>query len=201
MHLFPLLVSASFVAAGPVQTFPPLSSHREDYLRNGRANACQVGSRTITQDAVNLTQTIAWDIGGVTSSDPVTFCHTVMRMDYGKDWQYAVTDIDWKSHVTTSDSTQITIQLDFNFDQEAKINRFRWPIESGKDEPWKTHMRVPSPIYSACGQNQALAFEWRVNFDSIKGKGGTGVASGSMGSQKKEGGHLKLNLVMKWKRC
>jgi hypothetical protein len=79
--------------------------------------------------------------------------------------------------------------------------KYNWAIESGKDDAWATHLNVPVPLYSTCGQNEALVFEWRVSFNTNKGKGGTGSVDAQVGSLYKRGGTLKLTIGAHWRRC
>jgi hypothetical protein len=126
MLLYSLFISLAI--AGPIQLsqrFPLIRDPVAADLSTQQSDACLVGARSVIQDAASLNQTIAWEIGELSSSNGETYCRTVMRMDYGKDWQYAVTEIDWKSHVTTADNTRVSVQLAFNFDRDHRVVRPR----------------------------------------------------------------------------
>jgi hypothetical protein len=88
------------------------------------ADACQIGARSIVQDAKNLNQTLTWEIGEVRSAAGETWCKTIMRMDYDPKWQYAVSNVDWSSHITTDDKTQAVVQFSYNFESNNRIVSF-----------------------------------------------------------------------------
>jgi len=84
-------------------------------------DACLVGQRSVQQDAQALNQTLLWEIGTIRGSDGEQFCRTVMKMDYDSTWQYAVTDIDWRSYVSVEEPSQAAITLSFNFENVNRI--------------------------------------------------------------------------------
>jgi hypothetical protein len=126
MLLFLLLIS--YALAGPISQYKRFPLFRDPITEDfdiPQSDVCQVGARSITQDAATLNQTIAWEIGEIFSKDGDTYCRTVMRMDYATDWQYAVTEVYWNGHVTTADSTQVAVQLGFNFFKDPRVVRMR----------------------------------------------------------------------------
>jgi hypothetical protein len=121
---FSLLLFAFHVIAGP--TLRHAAHAYNAYpapLGNSRlvSDACQVGNRSILQDGRNLNETLVWDIGTIRATDGEKFCKTVMRMDYDKAWQYAVTDIEWRSHVLLEQNTQAAMLFSFHFENNNRI--------------------------------------------------------------------------------
>lgn len=76
-------------------------------------DACQSGARNVVVDSKTMGQTMTWDIGEVNSRGGEKFCKTTMPMNYNSKWQYAVTSIDWTSHIQTDVNTQAVVQLVF----------------------------------------------------------------------------------------
>jgi hypothetical protein len=125
---FLLLLLVLNVVAGPVQILEaqPLTtfSPHSDLSTRVANDACQVGKRSVLQDAKSLNQTLLWEIGTIKGSDGEQFCRTVMRMDYDSTWQYAVTEIDWRSHAEVEGENQAAISLLFNFENFNRIVGF-----------------------------------------------------------------------------
>lgn len=126
MFLFlSLLCLALNAIAGPLQLLEaqPLNNLliRSELSTAAATDACQVGKRSVIQDAKALNQTLLWEIGTVKGADGEQFCRTVMRMDYDSTWQYAVTEIDWRSNAEVERSSQAAITLLFNFENTNRI--------------------------------------------------------------------------------
>jgi hypothetical protein len=62
-------------------------------------------------------------------------------------------------------------------------------------------MTVNPVIFSTCGQNEALVFEWRVGFNMNKGKGGAGTPRAIVGGTSEYSKHLLLKVGTRFKRC
>lgn len=111
--------------AGPLQMLDthPFGLHqtRSDLLTVVANDACQVGKRSIIQDAKALNQTLLWEIGTIKGIDGEQFCRTVMKMDYDSTWQYAVTEIDWRSNAEVDRDNQAAISLLFHFENTNRI--------------------------------------------------------------------------------
>jgi hypothetical protein len=130
---FLLLLLVLNVVAGPVQLLEaqPFTtlSHRAEFSTSVANDACLVGKRSVLQDAKLLNQTLLWEIGTIKGSSGEQFCRTVMRMDYDSTWQYAVTEIDWRSHAEVEGDNQAAITLMFNFENSNRIVGFTLPSE------------------------------------------------------------------------
>lgn len=123
--LMSLLCLALSAIARPLQVLDaqPLKNllARSGLSTAAAADACQVGKRSVIQDAKALNQTLLWEIGTIKGADGEQFCRTVMRMDYDSTWQYAVTEIDWRSNAEVEGSSQAAITLLFNFENTNRI--------------------------------------------------------------------------------
>jgi hypothetical protein len=123
--LLSLLFLVFNVVAGPLQILEaqPLGAlwTRSDLSTVVANDACLVGKRSVLQDAKSLNQTLLWEIGTIKGSDGEQFCRTVMRMDYDSTWQYAVTEIDWRSNAEVEGDSQAAITLLFNFENINRI--------------------------------------------------------------------------------
>jgi hypothetical protein len=62
-------------------------------------------------------------------------------------------------------------------------------------------MIVNPVLFSTCGKNEALVFEWRVGFNANKGKGGVGTVNAVVGGSTQDTGHLLLKVGTRWKQC
>jgi hypothetical protein len=123
-----LFIFSSLTIGSPIQhevstpfTNPPAIKPFSSSTTHHDTDACQIGARNIVQDAVNLNQTLTWEIGEVRSEGGETWCKTVMRMDYDTKWQYAVSSVDWSSHILTDEKTQALVQFAFNFETSPRV--------------------------------------------------------------------------------
>jgi hypothetical protein len=108
------LESQPVAAYSPLSYLSPLSSAQV-------RDACLLGRKNVMQDAKALNQTLVWEIGTIRGSDGEQFCKTVMRMDYDNTWQFAVTDLEWRSHVIVWEPNQAAITLSFNFENMDRV--------------------------------------------------------------------------------
>lgn len=126
MILLSLSLFVLFVIAGPAQQNEAHYFAKQPSstgLSNQKADGCQVGARSVVVDGKNLNETLSWKIGEVKSQDGETFCKTVMPMRNDPAWQYAVTTVEWTSHVMTEENTQAAIQFAFSFENNPRVVR------------------------------------------------------------------------------
>lgn len=123
--LLSLLCLTLNAIAGPLQLLEarPLDprSTQSQFTHRAAADACQIGKRSVVQDAKALNQTLLWEIGTIKGADGEQFCRTVMRMDYDSTWQYAVTEIEWGGNAEVAGGSQAAITLLFNFENTSRI--------------------------------------------------------------------------------